>query len=199
MASQIPILVCGFPMRRICPSAARTSESIPTQYVRQILTAWNQLVKTRRERNLKAALILRRHFDEKNAATLLFGGGSMCESEQIPAIPALFLVNRCWHLDCCLTLQGGRGKRTGRQPTFLRKSRGANRVNSNYVFLCGVMWCKFGQQEAGKELLRAANSSDPDMSALALAMLARGARRLRDLERQARTSSRPILEARLSA
>ena len=72
-------------------------------------------------------------------------------------------------------------------------------MNSNYVFLCGVMWCKFGQQEAGKELLRAANSKDPDMSALACAMLARGARRLRDLERRARTSSRPILEAGLSA
>ena len=54
-------------------------------------------------------------------------------------------------------------------------------MNSDYVFLCGVMWCKFGQQEAGKELLRAAKSGDPDMSALAWAMLAKGARRLRDL------------------
>jgi hypothetical protein len=54
-------------------------------------------------------------------------------------------------------------------------------MNSNYMFLCGVMWCKFGQQEAGKELLRAAKSGDPDMSALAWAMLAKGARRLRDL------------------
>ncbi len=72
-------------------------------------------------------------------------------------------------------------------------------MDSNYVFLCGVMWCKFGQQEAGKELLRAATSGDPDMSALALAMLARGAHRLRDMERRARTSSRPMLEASLSA
>jgi hypothetical protein len=52
-------------------------------------------------------------------------------------------------------------------------------MDSNYMFLCGVMWCKFGQQEAGKELLRAANSGNPDMSALAWAMLAKGARRLR--------------------
>lgn len=59
------------------------------------------------------------------------------------------------------------------------------------------MWCKFGQQEAGKELLRAANSGDPDMSALAWAMLAKGARHLRDLERQAQTSSRTILEGSL--
>ena len=27
-------------------------------------------------------------------------------------------------------------------------------MDSNYVFLCGVMWCRFGQQDAGKELLR---------------------------------------------
>ena len=57
-------------------------------------------------------------------------------------------------------------------------------MNSNYMFLCGVMWCKFGQQEAAKELSRAAKSGDPDMSALAWAMLAEGARRLRDLERR---------------
>ena len=70
-------------------------------------------------------------------------------------------------------------------------------MHSDYIFLCGVMWCKFGQQEAGKELLKAAKSGDPEMSALALAMLAKGARRLRDLERQARTSSHTILEASL--
>ena len=61
-------------------------------------------------------------------------------------------------------------------------------MDSNYMFLCGVMWCKFGQQEAGKELLRAANSGDPDMSALAWAMLAKGARYLGDLERRPRTT-----------
>jgi hypothetical protein len=53
-------------------------------------------------------------------------------------------------------------------------------VESNYVFLCGVMWCKFGQQDAGRELLRAGNSGDPDIKALAHAMFARGARRLRE-------------------
>jgi len=70
-------------------------------------------------------------------------------------------------------------------------------MDSNYMFLCGVMWCKFGQQEAGKELLRAANSESPDMSALAWAMLAKGARRLSDLERRAQTGSRTILEESL--
>ena len=70
-------------------------------------------------------------------------------------------------------------------------------MDSNYTFLCGVMWCKFRQQEAGKELLRAANSGNPEMSALAWAMLAKGARRLRDLERRALTGSRTILEESL--
>ena len=39
------------------------------------------------------------------------------------------------------------------------------RMDSNYVFLCGVMWCRFGQQDAGQELLRASDSRDPDMRA----------------------------------
>ena len=59
-----------------------------------------------------------------------------------------------------------------------------DKMNSSYVFLCGVMWCRFGQQEAGKELLRATNSIDPDMSALAWAMLAKGTCRLRDLDKR---------------
>jgi hypothetical protein len=61
-------------------------------------------------------------------------------------------------------------------------------MDSNYMFLCGVMWCKFGQQEAGKELLRAAKSEDPDMSALAWAMLVKGAHRLKD-RRRAQTTA----------
>lgn len=70
-------------------------------------------------------------------------------------------------------------------------------MDGNYVFLCGVMWCRFGQRDAGKELLRATNSVDPDLKALAWAMLAKGARRLRDLERPTLTGSRAILEGNL--
>jgi hypothetical protein len=80
---------------------------------------------------------------------------------------------------------------------FVRPGEEETEMDSDYVFLCGVMWCNFGQQDAGKELLRAAKSGDPDMSALATAMLAKGARRLGDLERRAQTSSRTILEASL--
>ena len=63
-------------------------------------------------------------------------------------------------------------------------------MDSNYVFLCGVMWCRFGQQDAGKELLRAADPGNPDMKALAYAMFANGLRRLRDLEKCMRASAR---------
>ena len=70
-------------------------------------------------------------------------------------------------------------------------------MDSNYVFLCGGMWCQFGQHDAGKELLRAMNSVDPEVKALAWAMLAKGARRLRDLERRPPTGSRAILAGNL--
>ena len=53
-------------------------------------------------------------------------------------------------------------------------------MDSNYVFLCGIMWCRFGQQEAGSELLRAVKSADPDLRALALAMLAKGCKSLQE-------------------
>ena len=45
-------------------------------------------------------------------------------------------------------------------------------MNGDYVFLCGVMWCAYGLKDAAKELLRAAKCADPDLCALALAMLA---------------------------
>jgi hypothetical protein len=64
-------------------------------------------------------------------------------------------------------------------------------MDSNYVFLCGVMWCKFGQKDAGKELLRAADSGDPDMKALAWAMFAKGVRRLKELEKRMQPLSHP--------
>jgi hypothetical protein len=52
-------------------------------------------------------------------------------------------------------------------------------MDSNYIFLCGVMWRRFGQQDAGKELLRATDSIDPDTKALAWAMLAKSGHRLK--------------------
>src|ERR1700757_5428500 len=63
-------------------------------------------------------------------------------------------------------------------------------MDSNYMFLCGVMWCKFGQKDAGNEPLRAAHSGDPDMKALAWAMFAEGVSRLKELEKRMQPSSR---------
>ena len=42
--------------------------------------------------------------------------------------------------------------------------------NSDCMFLCGVMWCGFGRQDAGKELLRVATSMHPEMRVPARAM-----------------------------
>jgi hypothetical protein len=67
------------------------------------------------------------------------------------------------------------------------------RMDSNYVFLCGVMWCRFGQEDAGEELLRATESVDPDMCALAWAMWTNGAHRLRELEKRANLVPAPSL------
>jgi hypothetical protein len=66
-------------------------------------------------------------------------------------------------------------------------------MDSNYVFLCRVMWCKFGQVDAGKELARAADSSDANLRALACAMLTKGMRRLRQLQERMRTYPRTVL------
>lgn len=48
-------------------------------------------------------------------------------------------------------------------------------MDIDYVFLCGVMWYRFGQKDAGEELLSASNSEDPAIKTLAWAMFTRGA------------------------
>lgn len=74
--------------------------------------------------------------------------------------------------------------RTNAKQQWTPFGRGAvkerDEMNSDYVFLCGVMWCGYGQQEAGRELLRAALSRDPDISTLAWAMFAKGKTALRE-------------------
>lgn len=47
-------------------------------------------------------------------------------------------------------------------------------INADYVFLCGVTWCNYGHVEAGRELLRMTGAPDPDIRALAGAMLTKG-------------------------
>jgi hypothetical protein len=44
-------------------------------------------------------------------------------------------------------------------------------MDSNYVFLCGMVWAQFGKEDAGLELVRALASPDQDVRVLARAML----------------------------
>jgi hypothetical protein len=44
-------------------------------------------------------------------------------------------------------------------------------MNANYIFLCGMVWAHFGEEDAGRELIRTLNSPDQDMRILARAML----------------------------
>ena len=53
-------------------------------------------------------------------------------------------------------------------------------MKSDYVFLCGIMWCNYGQEDAGKELERMTRSSDPDIRALAGALLTKGDNRTQE-------------------
>jgi hypothetical protein len=71
------------------------------------------------------------------------------------------------------------------------------KMESDYVYLCGVIWCKYGQHDAGKELLRAVDTEDPDMQALAWAMFVKGSRRLKELEKAAQPSSSTIVRGQL--
>jgi hypothetical protein len=130
-------------------------------------------------------------------AAFLFSDGIIEKVDEILAIRRFFWEGRSWHSDCNLGSGRWVPHSTGIPPMFFSALEEETQMDSNYMFLCGVMWCKFGQQEAGKELLRAASSGNPDMSALARAMLAKGARRLRDLERRAQIDSRTILEESL--
>jgi len=70
-------------------------------------------------------------------------------------------------------------------------------MDSNYASLCGVMWCRFGQQDAGQALLRVADSGDPDMQAMTWAMFVKGLRRLRELEKRMQPSARTSLGGEL--
>lgn len=44
-------------------------------------------------------------------------------------------------------------------------------MNTDYVFLCGVMWRNYGSDDARRELIRGLQSGDPDVIALASALL----------------------------
>ena len=45
-------------------------------------------------------------------------------------------------------------------------------MDTNYLVLCGMVWAQFGQESAGRELIRALASSDDSIRVLARTMLA---------------------------
>jgi len=44
-------------------------------------------------------------------------------------------------------------------------------MNTDYVFLCGVMWAQHASEDACAELVRALRSDDPEVVLLASALL----------------------------
>jgi len=44
-------------------------------------------------------------------------------------------------------------------------------MDANYLVLCGMVWAQFGQEQAGRELIRALASSDEIVRVLARTML----------------------------
>ena len=46
-------------------------------------------------------------------------------------------------------------------------------MDANYLVLCGMVWAQFGQEDAGRELIRALASSDEIMRVLARTLLER--------------------------
>jgi hypothetical protein len=44
-------------------------------------------------------------------------------------------------------------------------------MDANYLVLCGMVWAQFGQEDAGRELIRALASSDEGVRVLARTML----------------------------
>jgi hypothetical protein len=44
-------------------------------------------------------------------------------------------------------------------------------MNANYVYLCGMVWAQFGEEDAGLEVIRALASPDENMRVLARTML----------------------------
>ncbi len=47
-------------------------------------------------------------------------------------------------------------------------------MDANYLVLCGMVWAQFGQETAGRELIRALASSDEMVRVLARTMLEQG-------------------------
>lgn len=54
-------------------------------------------------------------------------------------------------------------------------------MDATYIFLCGIVWARSGEEAAGLELIRATSSSVPELRGLARAMLRQASDRSRQL------------------
>jgi hypothetical protein len=73
-------------------------------------------------------------------------------------------------------------------------------MDAAYILLCGAMWSQFGEEDAGRELIRALSSSDPEVRVLARAMIIQAGIRSKALigEALAKREISPV-QARLCA
>jgi hypothetical protein len=58
-------------------------------------------------------------------------------------------------------------------------------MDTNYLVLCGMVWAQFGQESAGRELIRALASSDDMVRVVARTMLEQGGESSKELIGQA--------------
>ena len=58
-------------------------------------------------------------------------------------------------------------------------------MDTNYLVLCGMVWAQFGQESAGRELIRALASSDDIVRVVARTMLEQGGEISKELIGQA--------------
>jgi hypothetical protein len=58
-------------------------------------------------------------------------------------------------------------------------------MDTNYLVLCGMVWAQFGQESAGRELIRALDSSDDMVRVVARTMLEQGGESSKELIGQA--------------
>ena len=132
------------------------------------LTSGKKLTRVRKYSQSRfLELGLQRHLD---AARILLRNNAICDSPLL-AVPPVGSVNRVL-------------------AASVLYYETEESMDSNYVFLCGVMWCRYGQEDARSELMRAAECKDADLSALALALLREGYRSLRKWNRLPGTSFR---------
>jgi hypothetical protein len=73
-------------------------------------------------------------------------------------------------------------------------------MDAAYILLCGAMWSQFGEEDAGRELIRALSSSDPEVRVLARAIIIQAGMRSQALigEALAKQEISPV-QARLCA